>query len=182
MLVKDIIKLACEFMDKAELAEKMEVSQLDEDETKLINELLRCFNLIREEISTEILPIVKVDKLKTQNLKIDFSDFSFEPVCIMAVKDSYGRNVRHRVLENSLIAFASEVEVWYSIKPEILQITDDFSSTLPERVFAYGIVREYYIKKALYKDAEVWEERFKNSIEMLSPKKAGRIILRRRWL
>ena len=36
--------------------------------------------------------------------------------------------------------------------------------------------------KALYKDAMVWEERFKNSIEMLAPKKAGRIVPRRRWL
>ena len=183
MLVKDIIKLACEFIDKKQLALKIETSaDLNEEEIKEVDEIVKCFNLVREEIATEIYPIVKIDRVKTHNLKVAFSQLEFAPISILTVKDNAGRNVRHRILDEGIVAFASEVEVWYSTKPEILSVDEEFSSTLPERVYAYGVAREYYIKNALYNDAEIWEERFKNSIEMLAPKKSGRILPRRRWL
>ena len=183
MLVKDIIKTACEFLDNRDLAKKLSVSDdLSENENEIVEELVDCFNLINEEISTEILPIVKIDRVKSSNLKIAFSQLSSYPVSILAVKDCYGRDIKHRVLKDCLIAFANEVDIWYTACPEKLTFGQELSSTLPERVFAYGVAREYYIKKALYKDAEVWEVRFKNSIEMLATKKSGRTIARRRWL
>lgn len=183
MLVKDIIIMACEFLDNQQLAKKLSAGEgLSEEETAMVSESVACFNLVREEISTQILPIMKVDKLKTSNLKISFDDLSAFPVSILAVKDCFGRSIKHRVIEDGIIAFANEVEIWYTACPEKLDLSEEFSSTLPERVYAYGIVREYYIKKALYKDAEVWEERFKNSIELLGNRKSGRTIARRRWL
>ena len=182
MLVKDIIKLTCKLLDKNQLAEKIDSDNLGEEELKEVENLVNSFNLIHDEISTELLPIVKIEKIKTQNLKISFSQLSNQPVSILAVKDSCGRTVRHKVLNDSIIAFANEVEIWYSCKPETLSINAEISSTLPERVYAYGVAREFYINKSLYSDAEVWEERFKNSIEMLSPKKSGRRVPRRRWL
>lgn len=182
MLVKDIIILTCELLDKKDLADKLIAGELEGEESKEISNLENCFNLVHEEISTELLPIVKIEKIKTQNLKVEFSQLSSVPVSILAVKDSCGRAVRHKVLNDGIIAFSNEVEVWYSAKPESATIDSEISSTLPERVYAYGLAREYYIKKSLYKDAEVWEERFKNSIEMLSPKKSGRRVPRRRWL
>lgn len=183
MLVKDIIKMACEFLDNHQLAEKLDGSEaLGDEENLFVLNMVECFNLVREEISTEILPIVKVDKLKTTNLKISFDEFSAYPVSIIAVKDCFGRAVKHRVLDGYVIAFANEVEVWYTACPEKLSLTEEFSSTLPERIYAYGIAREYFIKKALYKDAEIWEARLKNSIEMLRTKKQSRIVARRRWL
>lgn len=183
MLVKDIIKLSCELLDMREVALKLENNEvLTEEENTEINELVKCFNLVREEIATEVLPIVKIDSVKTENLKVDFNKLASYPVSIIAVKDIYGRTVRHRVMEGYLIAFANEVEIWYSIKPEVLTLDSEFSSTLPERVYAYGVAREQYIKKSLYKDAEVWENRFKNSLEILEKRKTGVTIPRRRWL
>jgi len=183
MLVKDILKLTCEFLDNKDLALKLLNNEsLSDDEQKIVDDMLVCLNLARDEVSTEILPVVKIDKLKTQNLKVLFDDFSSYPISIFAVKDSFGRSVRHRVLEDGLIAFANEIEVWYTTKPEKVELNDKFSSTLPERVYAYATAREYYIKKALYKDAEIWEERFKNSIELLDRKKSSITLPRRRWL
>ena len=182
MLVKDIINLACQFLDKAEFANKLKLSEeLSQEEGQQLNELVQCFNLVREELYTEILPIVKIDRLKTQNLKVPFVDFSFMPVSILAVKDGSGRHVRHKVNNDGVVAFANEVEIWYTIKPDTLAIDDEFSSTIPERIYAYGLVREFYIRKALYNDAEIWEDRYKNSIDMLTSKKSA-FIPRRRWL
>ena len=181
MYVKDVITMACQFLDKAELGAKISTSNaVNVDEVEVLSDLIIAFNLVRDEISTEILPNVKIDKLKTQNLKVYFKDFASYPVNIIAVKDTSGRNVRNRILNDSIIAFANEIEVWYTAKPETLTIDDEFSSTLPERVYAYGVVREYYTKKALYRDARIWEERFKNSIGLLESKKVGRMLPRRR--
>lgn len=183
MLVKDILIYSCQFLDMGELADKLSQNAvLNEEEEKQVANLEKAFNLVREEISTELLPSIKAETVKTKNLKVLFSELSSFPVSIIAVKDNLGRNVRHRVMGDYLIAYANEVEIWYVAKPEILTKDDEFSSTLPERIYAYGVARESYIQKALYKDAEIWEERFKNSIEMLQPKKSGRKIAGRRWL
>ena len=184
MLVKDIIKLSCDFLDKSELAEKISSSSysLSEEESKEIASLEKCFNLVREEIALELLPSVKVDKVKSQNLKVPFTLLSSQPINIFAVKDLTGRTVKHRIMQDYIVVFANEVEIWYTSKPEKLAIKDKFSSILPERIYAYGVAREYYIKKSLYNDAKIWEERFKNSVEMLEPKKSGRSLPRRRWL
>lgn len=183
MFVKEVIKIACEFLDKKDLADKIALGEkLSADEEKEVEAMISNFNLVREEVACEILPIVKCEKFKTKNLKVCFEDFSVYPVSILAVKDASGRKVRNRVLDDGIVAFANEIEVWYTARPEILTIDDEFSCSLPERVYAYGVAREYFIKKALYKDASVWEERFKNSLEMLDRNKQSRMVPRRRWL
>lgn len=183
MFVKDVVLVACEFLDKQDLYEKISSNEnLSGDEQKDVDLLTNSFNNVWEEICTEIFPIVKCEKFKTQNLKVSFQEFSTMPVSILAIKDCSGRKVRSKVLNDGIVAFANEIEVWYTVKPENLSFESEFASHLPERVFAYGVAREFYIKKALYKDASVWEERFKNSIEMLDRNKSARILMRRRWL
>lgn len=183
MRVIDILKLSLKFLDKEDLATKLADGEtLDESEEGLVVELENSFNLIHQEISSLAVPIVKVEKLKTENFKIPFTQFSFSPTAILAVKDGYGRGVKYKVFADYLVALAGDVEVWYSVCPEVLSSQDEFSSILPERVFAYGIAREFFIKKGLYSDAQVWEERFKSSLELLSPKKSSVRIAGRRWL
>lgn len=182
MRVKDILKISCTFLDKDDLADKIITGEtLLEDEEKMVEELIDCLNLVNEEISTEVLPIVKVEKIRTENFKIPFSAFSFAPVSILAVKDCNGRTVRHKVFADYVVALGGEVEVWYSVRPELLSADSNVNSTLPERVFAYGVAREFYIKKGFYNDAEVWDGRFKNSLEMLSNKKSSFQMAGRRW-
>lgn len=183
MLVKDIIKLACDFTENQEIANVLENSGvLSEEQSQICDNLVKCFNLVNNEIASEYLPLIKMEELETKDFRIEFSQFKTSPHKIISVKSKSGRSVKFKVFENYLIAFANVVDVLYSVLPNKMTIDDEIDSTLPERVYAYGVAREYYFIQTLFDDALVWEERFKNTLQLLSRKQGEVIMPRRRWL
>ncbi len=184
MLVKDIIALACDFTENQELRKALEdnSASLSEEQTLLRDSLVKCFNLVNNEIASEFIPIIKSELVKTKDFKIKFSDLTYKPIQIISVKDTKGRKVKFKVFDDYVVAIANVVEVTYTTMPEEYTFEDEISSTLPERVFAYGIAREYYFMQTLFDEADIWEERFKNTLEILQRKKSGTIMAGRRWL
>ena len=75
-----------------------------------------------------------------------------------------------------------DVEVIYSTPALELKEDEEFTSNLPERIFAYGVAREYFFIKNLYEDANIWEERFKGSLQIMLRRKSEVKIPRRSWI
>ncbi len=183
MLVKDVILKACDFIENEELAQAIiSSSQLDQENQNVLDKLVKCFNLVRNEIVCEYMPIVKMEKVISCENKILFSQLSGKVVDIISVKDKFGENVKFKLYDDYIMVEGQEVFVYYNTLPEELNIDGQFNSTISERVYAYGIVREYYFIQTLYEDAKVWDERFKNSIQTFERKKGETIIPRRRWI
>ena len=60
MSVKDIIILACEFTENQSLGQALENnSVLDEEQSEICDSLVKCFNLVNNEVASEYVPIVK---------------------------------------------------------------------------------------------------------------------------
>ena len=57
----------------------------------------------------------------------------------------------------------------------------DFYNGLSARIFAYGIASEYFLSDGLSEDAEIWEERFKESLFVLSRKRSETKLPKRKW-
>ena len=182
MLVKDIIKIACSFTDNNELASALDGNSLTQDQTLIRDCLVNCFNLVNNEIASEYLPYLKSETIETDNFKINFTSFSEKLREIISIKDSYGNNVKYKVFESYVMVFFFYVTICYSFLPSSLSISSQFSSLLPERVFAYGIAREYYLGQALFDDADIWEKRFKNALMVLIRKKSEIVMPKRRWI
>lgn len=183
MSVKDIIILACDFTENQELGQALTNSSTLDDEQLLLQEnLVKCFNLVNNEIASEYIPIIKCERVKPQDFKVEFSNLSNKVLQIISVRDTFGRKVRFKVYDNYLMAFASSVDIIYQTLPDTLLITSEFNSTLPDRVYAYGVAREYYFQQTLFDEADIWEDRFKNSLSVLQRKKSETKIPQRRWL
>lgn len=183
MLVKDIIIKSCNFICQDELATKLKENQtLSSEEEKLVFALIEHFNLTREEIASEYQPILKTEEFEVKNFKLLFSSFSSSPLQIFSVKDRLGRNVNYKIFEDYVFVCGKNVEVIYSTLATPLNLEDEFSSNLPERVYAYGVAREYYFQNAHYEDANMWEGRFKGSLEILLRRQSQVIMPKRRWL
>lgn len=183
MLVKDIIKLACNFTENEDLASKIENnSQLSETEGLIKDSLVNCFNLINNEIASEYLPYLKSETFIPTAFKVSFDDFSKDLIEIISVKDKNGRNLKYKKFDSYIVVFAKEVEIVYSYKPDNMTLSSSFDSLLPERVFAYGVAREFYFTQTLFDDADIWESRFKNSLQVLVRKKSEVKIPSRRWI
>ena len=183
MLVKDIVLKVCDFLEGKQLAQSIKNNQeLTDEEADEVETFVKCFNLVRNEIATEMIANTKIEKVKTANGRVEFSSLSSKVIEILAVKDQFGNNVHFDVFADHLQTNENMVEVKYNASPEELTFEDEFSSVIPERVFAYGIVREYFFLQSLYDDASAWEERFKNSMQALERRKHEIVIPRRRWM
>ena len=183
MLVKDIIALACDFTENQKVKDALADNlTLTDEESAICDSLVKCFNLVNNEIASEYIPILKNEVVKTKDFKVEFSDLTFSPSQIISVKDAYGRKIRFKVFDDYIMALASSVEITYTTMPTQLTLESEFSSTLPERVYAYGIAREYYFLQSLFDDADIWEERFKNTLQVLQRKRSEILMPRRRWL
>ena len=68
--------------------------------------------------------------------------------------------------------------------PDELSITDNvvFSNGLSARVFAYGIASEFFLVKGMSSNAQIFEEKFKNSLFAISQSKGERRMPKRRFL
>ena len=183
MKVKDIVVKACDFVGKDDLANALREGQdLSADFTALQNKLIKCFNLVREEIASEYQPLMQVEKFVVKNFKLEMSAFSKDVLEIYSIKDRYGRNVHYKIFDDYIFVCGKDVEVIYSTPASQLSIDDDFSSNLPERVFAYGVAREFFFLNGLYEDANMWEDRFKGSLQILLRRKSEVRMPRRSWI
>lgn len=183
MLVKDIILNVCDFLENKDLHDAITSgAELTEEQAEEVETYVNCLNLVRNEIATEFLPNAKLEKAKTNKGKVEFSSLSSDVIEVLSVRDVFGNSLAFDVFSDCITVNASEVEIKYNASPEKLDFESEFVSILPARVYAYGIVREKFFIQAMYEDANVWEARFKNSIQSLARKKNETVVARRRWL
>lgn len=182
MLVKDIVMLACEFTENQDIKDSLENNNLNDEQALVVESLTECFNLVNNEIACEYLPIVKVERIKGKDFKFNFDLLASKVLQVLEVRDSNGRRIKFRVFDDYFVAKAGEVEVFYSTVPKAYGLQENFVSVIPERVYAYAVAREYYFLRTMFDDADIWEERFKNSLQVLLAKKSTVIMSRRRWI
>lgn len=183
MLVKDIIKLSCDFIEQQALAQKLEQgSTLESCEQEITDRLVKCFNLVNNEVASEFVPIKKIEQFDVANGKILLSQFSAKPYKILYVKNGLGRKMRFKQFDDHIFVLCKKAIVCYSILPPVLSITDQVDSFLPERIFAYGVAREFLFMQSRFDDADIFEERFKNSLELICRLSPHGKMPRRRWL
>lgn len=182
MLVEDIIKTVLKFLEKHDLIASMQAGDvLVNEEATEVAGYVNCLNLVRNEIATELIPNAKVEKHKVENNRLDFSSFEDKVIEVLAVRDNFGSNIKFDVFPDHIELENGTFEIKYNASPKALELRDEFVSNIPERVYAYGILREYYYIQTLYEDASVWDARFKNSLQALERKKNDTIIRKRGW-
>ena len=183
MSVKDIIILACDFTENKELGKALESNTaLTDEQNEIVSELEKCFNLVNNEVASEYFPILKCENIKPINFKVSLSSLSSPVLRVVSVQDSQCRKVKFKVYDNYLMAFANDVNVIYQSLPNDLSINDDFYTTIPNRVYAYGVAREYYFLHTLFDEADIWEERFKDVLSILQGRRSEVRIPQRRFL
>ena len=79
MKVKEIIAYACGFIGEKEIEEKLEststVTFTDKEQEK-VDALLRCFNLVNEEIASDYLPYLITEEINVDNSILNYSSLS----------------------------------------------------------------------------------------------------------
>lgn len=186
MKVKEIIAFACSFIGEQEIVKKLtstEAVSLTDKEQEKVDTLVRCFNLVNQEIASDYLPFLYTEEIDIDNSILNYADLDKTIINVYAVKGTFNRNVKYKAYTNYIQIFGKAKSITYSYLPDKSELDDDveFFNGLSARIYAYGIASEYLLCDGLSEDAEIWEERFKESLFVLSRKRSELKLPARRW-
>jgi len=185
MTVREIIKLVCEFVGEKEISIKFRDSQaLTAKEKEKVDIMLNCFNLVNQEIASDYIPYMTKEEILVENSILNFQDLQRVPIHIYEVRSRFGFNLKFKLYPEYLEIFGKAKTIVYSYLPSDvsdLEAEVFLANGLSARVLAYGIASEFLLVEGLSEDAEIWEDRFKRSLFMLSRRKGEHIMPRRRW-
>ena len=172
MTVKEIIITSCKMLQEDLLAQKInDEMELNEEEQLLKNELIKCFNFVQNEVATEYIPLVKVEEIASCEGGVLLSSLTERIAYVISLKNAGGENVKYKIVGNKIV-FEGKAFLRYCYCPKKVEISSECKILLPERVLAYGVLREYYLLQGFASEASVFEKKFKNSLLNFSRKKS----------
>ena len=163
MRVSEVIELSALLLD-IELTE----------EVKPI--LVRCYNLVEQELATDYFPILEVDKFFHVEDKIYYKDFSRKGYMIKGVQDFRGDKVNY-VLRLEYLELQKNYDggtffVKYYYTPD----EKDFHSQCTYgveyiNILKYGVASEYCLVTGDFEQAKIYNDKYKEIIILKGPKK-----------
>ena len=145
--------------------------------------LLRCFNLVENELALDYLPLFCEDTLESGTGAVFFSELSQAAVRIVKVTDEWGNELPFTLFPEYIKTQAGKIVVRYTYTPKEKQFEEDSSFALyaSVRLFAYGIAAEYATANGSFEEAAVWDKKYKDAIAAAYRSRKAKKIKSRRW-
>ena len=183
MTVKEILKLVCEYVGERDILSKLDDAEANftDYEQEKLDVLVKCFNLVNQEVATDYIPLLLKEEVSEE--KILFSSLSKTLVNVYEVKNRFGMNLKFKLYPDYVEVDGKPKTIVYSFLPEDLTLNDDVvcNQRINARVYAYGIASEFLLIYGIGENAEIWEERFKASLFVLSKKNSSCVLPKRSW-
>lgn len=168
--IKDVLELCCVLLQLDNVlvylngGDSLTEEQRQQAE-KEANLLLKCANMVFDEIAAEYIHLNAVEKHTSADGRIPYQDFTLRPIDIYAVKQN-GKYVPFKRLPDELVTYGGEVEIYFTYKHGKKEIGDnlDFDGRLSVRAAAYGTAAEYSLISGLYEESLIWDKRYKDCL------------------
>lgn len=165
--------------------EDEDLSQDDSEQVvEKINKLLKCFNLVYQDLTRDYMPLITEEVVNFENEKFDYKNLSKVLRDIVKIEDQ-NQAIPFRCFPTFVKASASKANIVYSYQPDELFVfseIDDFAGKIDERTLAYGVVMEYCFLSSLSDEATIWENRYISCLQSALKKKSNIIMPKRRWI
>lgn len=192
MLVKEILAQAAFLLGWQAVSDSLKSgtqSDLSEEEEKLVAQktelLLRCYNMVENEIALDYLPLTAEERIDGAPEKINYTSFLHTPVSVLAVTDLRGNKLSYTVFPEYIRTDGSgALIVTYSYAPESKTIggETEYGARVPERLFAYGVACEACLIEGLYDEATAWDKKYKDALLCAYSRNRPHVIRSRRWV
>jgi len=191
MTQKQIITILAKWFNLSEITSLQDfdgtVANADAQSTQTLNDLVLCTNLVVDELACDYFPLLIVEKVESQQRKIDFSSLAKTILKVFALKDEFGANIPYKTFPTYLLLGKDQkCDLTYSYAPTqpqtITQALDIVSSVLTPRIVAFGVAKEYCLLKSLYDQADYYNARFVNALENVKTKQSSIRLPKRRWI
>lgn len=197
MKLREIIKLSaimlslddvleCEelYDESYDILKENEIIASGNSVEKNLNLMIRCFNLVYNEIATDYLPLVTIENINITTGNFDLKNLENHFYKLIKLEDKHGNNVKFDIYDNILYVKNGEYKVVYCYIPEKVTLNSEvnnFNGKIVDRVFAYGLNKEYCFISGLYSEAESYKTKFEESLKSASSLKKDIKLPHRRW-
>lgn len=148
------------------------------------NALLRCFNIVENELALDYLPLTCEESFETDTGVLYFSELSRGVVRLLKITDESGEELSFRLFPEYVKTQAGTITVRYTYAPKEKTFLDDSDFTLyaSVRLFVYGMAAEFSLAKGLFEEAAVWDAKYKEAIAAAYRSRPCKKIRSRRWV
>ena len=163
MKVSEVIELSALLLD----------TELTED---IRNNLVRCYNLVEQELATDYFPILEVDKFFHVEDKIYYKDFSRKPYMLKGIQDFHGDSVSFRLAPEYINLIKNYnggtffVKYYYLPEDKELYSNSTYGAEYIS-ILKYGIAAEYCLTNGDFEQAKIYSDKYKERIKLKGPKK-----------
>ena len=188
-MTKEILKLTATLLgldDVITYLSDNETSTPSQETQNKINELLAYLNYVTREVTKEYYPLSHSEIVFSDDqCQIHFNKLSYKAISIKHIKNEYGLNVTFNLYPEFIkVGVPNKAyEIKYNFVPENITHIDqqlNLPIGLDYFVLCYGVASEYALAKLLYNEAEMWESKFKNSLENIKSRIGERRFFARR--
>ncbi len=186
MKVKQVVRLSAETLGREDLVAA--IDDLEGEPEGELASLLRCYNLIENEIALDYFPLRCRETLPSSAGKIAFSAFSYAPVSVASAQ-AEGRELQFGCTQQALCLFSpveegQNVTVEYCYSPAEKEWEDDtaFSERISARLMAFGIACEYCLSRGKFAEAAMWESKYRDALKAANAVRKKLAMRSRRWV
>lgn len=154
-------------------------------EERTINLLIRCFNLIYCEIATDYFSLISQEKITVTGGSYKLSGLENQFYKLIKLEDSAYREPQYKIYDNTLYIKDGEYSIAYSYIPPKCTLNSEvnnFNGKITDRIFVYGINKEYCFISGLYEEAESYRVKFEEGIKLVGRNQKNLTLYRRRWI
>ena len=184
MKVKNVLALAAANLGREEL-----VAEIDNCVVNPAGELLsllRCYNLVENEIALDYFPLKHEEVINVQDGKLPFEDLSYAPVEILSVRVG-GKPLDFEIrpaylqLERSM---TGNVTVGYTYSPAEKGWNGEceLGGKISARLLSLGVCNEFCLSNGQFGEAATWEKKYREALRAASGNRRRLSVRSRRWV
>jgi hypothetical protein len=131
------------------------------------NLMLRCYNMIIEEIALEYLPLRFKEKIQANNGKIYFSELSKKPLRIMQVFNENNEKVPYKFVNDYLAVSNGSFTVEYAYRAEVATAESDCvyeETVIGPYAIAYGMLSQYLLERGRVSESNIYQEKYLSAV------------------
>lgn len=146
--------------------------------------LVQCCNVVLEKVHI-IFPDVKTAEFTCDG---NFADITDDVFYVISLKDGFGNSVAFRRASDRLFVpngFCGKLHAVYAALPGEVGWTSTLNLPDPKitgHVFACGVIAEYLFENGDFSEAEKWNAKFIDGLQLAVRKKSHAGLPARRWL
>lgn len=179
--VKNILLATAEVLGLQEAILYLNGESTNDEDAKT---LLRCYNLVENELALDYFPLYSEDELTSPTGRIFYAQFLNDVIRVFQVYDEQGNAVDFQLFPAYLQTVPGKVRIKYSYKPLEKTFTgsSEYTIDVSLQMMMYGVAAAYTLGVGLYEESAVWDRKFKDAIAVTYKQQESIRLRSRRWV